>query len=576
MIIPRPEYPRPQMVRENWQNLNGEWEFDFDFSNSGRERKLFNADKLDKKIIVPFCPESELSGVNFKDFIPAVWYKRDFTLNREDVSGRVLLHFGAVDYHSVVWVNGNKIGEHCGGFTAFSFDITDAVKEGVNTVVLYAEDDVRSGKQPKGKQCVEHFPSGCNYTRTTGIWQTVWVESVPATYIADYKLTPDYRNGKVSIRAEIKGCTDGYKLIAKTFLSGKPTGETAVQAAPFVTLEVSLSEIDLWEPGNPALYDLTLSLENEEGVGDSVDGYFGLRGVEVKGKAICINGKPIFQRLVLDQGFYPDGIYTAPSDEALKADIVRCMELGFNGARLHEKVFEPRFLYWADKLGYLCWGEYANWGLNITKHEALGIFLSEWMESLDRDFNHPAIIGWCPFNETEVGFDDPVSVSIVRRIFEVTKMYDTTRPAIDTSGYVHCGKTDVYDVHDYEQNVDKYAERFGGEINCDYSRNRRQRWDGSKPFFVSEYGGTWWNPENPEGWGYGATPKSEDEVGDRYCGLTKILMDNPDICAFCYTQPYDVEQEQNGLYKYDRSPKFSQKIYDRIKETNMRKAAIEK
>lgn len=576
MNIPRPEYPRPQMVRQNWQNLNGEWEFEFDFSNSGKARKLYEEEAFSKTILVPFCPESDLSGIGMKDFIPAVWYKRDFTLQANDLSGRVLLHFGAVDYHCEAWVNGVWVGEHTGGYTSFCFDITEAAKEGTNTIVLYAEDDTRSPKQPSGKQATLLYSSGCHYTRTTGIWQTVWVEAVPSTYLAGYQLTPDYRNGKVSIRAEVKGCPDDYKLHASASLRGTPAGEVTVNAAPFVTFELSLSEIDLWEPGNPALYDLTLSLEDENGEGDRVEGYFGLRGIEIKGRAICINGKPVFQRLVLDQGFYPDGIYTAPNDEALKADIVRCMELGFNGARLHEKVFEPRFLYWADKLGYLCWGEYPNWGLDTSTYEALSIYLPEWLESMDRDFNHPSIVGWCPFNETDT---HPVSAMVVRRIYEVTKAYDPSRPAIDTSGYVHCGMTDIYDLHNYDQVTEKFASFFAAdaeEVDDNHFRNIYHKWDGKIPLFVSEYGGTWWNPDNPEGWGYGPTPESEEEVCRRYCSFTKTLLDAPHVCAFCYTQPYDVEQEQNGLYKYDRTPKFSQSVYDRMKEVNTQIAAIEK
>ena len=573
MNIPRPEYPRPQMVRPIWTNLNGEWEFDFDFSDSGRARGLPEAEHLEQTILVPFCPESRLSGIGFTDFMPAVWYKRRFTVAEADLSGRLLLHFGAVDYRCEVWLNGRSVGVHQGGYTPFTLDITDAAQPGENLITVCAQDDVRSGRQPRGKQSSELRSHGCDYTRTTGIWQTVWLEPVPKTYIAGCRVTPDYRNGKVSIDVTISGCPEGLMLTADADLDGRPAGRVSAKAAPHVTAELPLSLIDLWEPGHPALYDLTLSLSG----GDRVTGYFGLRGVEVHDGAVYLNGKPVFQRLVLDQGFYPDGIYTAPTDDDLKADIIRCQDLGFNGARLHQKVFEPRFLYWADKLGYLCWGEYPNWGFDITRPEALAIFLPEWTESVERDFNHPSIVGWCPFNETQPEYYSPTAQETVLRVYEMTKLLDRTRPVIDTSGFVHTGKTDLYDVHDYEQDPAVMAEHYArtGEGECFENFPQWAKWDGRTPLFVSEYGGTWWSPGVQDGWGYGQASKTEEEVCSRYCGLTRVLLENEKICAFCYTQPYDVEQEQNGLFRYDRTPKFSPEIYRRIRETNQLPAAIE-
>ena len=574
--IPRPEYPRPQLGRDAFLNLNGPWEFSFDFSNSGKARNYQLEPHFDRTITVPFCPESVLSGIGFTDFIPAVWYKRSFTLPEEALKGRVLLHFGAVDYRCTVWVNDVECGGHQGGYTPFTLDVTDAAKAGENKVVLWAEDDVRSQKQPGGKQCSEFRSYGCNYTRTTGIWQTVWVEWVPASYIASYRVIPDRRNSKITLKIAVEGCTKDAVLTAAAFFDGKEAGTAAAAAGPCTMLELPLSVTELWEPGHPALYDLKLTLSGPNGA-DEITGYFGLRDVEVRAKRLYINGKPVYQRLVLDQGFYPDGIYTAPSDEAMKADITRCQDLGFNGARLHQKVFEPRFLYWADHLGYLCWGEYPSWDLDLTRSEALGIFLPEWLESVDRDFNHPAIIGWCPLNETWPG--DLLNTTQV--IYQVTKRADPTRPVIDTSGYCHWGKTDIYDVHDYEQDPAVFAEHYahlsdGVCFVMDEHRNlKTNAWDGKTPVFVSEYGGTWWNPDVSDGWGYGQQPKSEEEVCDRYCGLTRALLENPRICAFCYTQPYDVEQEQNGLFHYDRSPKFSEETYRRIRETNLSPAAME-
>lgn len=589
--IPRPEYPRPQMVRDSWQNLNGSWEFEIDYGKSGKDRKLYDARKLNSCIIVPFCPESKLSGIENKDFMPAVWYRRDITIPAEWEGKRIILHFGASDYETEVWINGKSAGMHLGGYSSFSFDITGLVKSGSTTVTVCATDDVRSGLQPRGKQSSEYYSHSCDYTRTTGIWQTVWLEAVAMDYIKSLKYIPDPDNCALHIEAVFEGNTNGMEFKACAFYNGKSAGSSSVKAVgKAANLTMKLDEIHLWEPGKPELYDLELSLNNGEGITDKVSSYFGLRTVVLTDNTILINGKPVFQRLILDQGFYPDGIYTAPTDEALKNDILISMGMGFNGARMHEKIFEARFIYWADKLGYLVWSEHANWGLDITNPMGLERFLPEWMEAIERDFNHPALIGWCPFNETwDKNFEnpdgswDPMGIKqdneILRIVYNVTRALDRTRPVIDTSGNYHV-VTDIFDIHDYEQNPEKFAALFepmknGGEVYVTYPR--RQKYEG-QPYFVSEYGGIWWNPgqKDGNGWGYGgdeSRPKSEEDFLNRYAGLTNALLDNPRICAFCYTQLYDIEQEVNGLYTYDRKPKFNPEL---LKAINTRKAAIEK
>lgn len=573
--IPRPEYPRPQMVRDNWINLNGIWEFEIDSGKTGKERKLYETDKLKGSIVVPFCPESKLSGVGNKDFMEAVWYRKEFTIPDNWFSNRILLHFGAVDYETEVWVNGISAGTHRGGYTPFSFDITSLVKPDINTVTVMAKDTLRTGLQPSGKQSHSYHSHGCVYTRTTGIWQTVWLECVPSSYISSVKYIPDPDNNRIHIQAQINGDIKDYKFEAKAFYNGKKVGSNICYSKlPSLNISVGLSEIHLWEPGNPCLYDLELYLWKDNECIDMVKSYFGLRTVSWDNNKIYINNKAVFQRLVLDQGYYPDGIYTAPSDEDLKRDIEIAIAMGFNGARLHEKLFEPRFLYWADKMGYLVWGEYANWGLDITTPMGLERFLPEWLEAMERDSNHPAIIGWCPFNET---WDNSKGTKqddeVLRNIYNVTKHLDSTRPVIDTSGHYHV-VTDIFDIHDYEQNPIVFANKFeemktGGEAYNNYPDRHKY---GGQPYFVSEYGGIWWNPKDEEGWGYGARPASEEEFIERYRGLTEALLKHPRICAFCYTQLYDVEQEMNGLYTYERKPKFDTKI---IKEINSQPAAIE-
>jgi len=602
--IPRPEYPRPQLVRPDWMNLNGIWEFEIDHGRSGRERKVTEASSLKDSILVPFCPESELSGIGNKDFMSSVWYRRTFSLPQAWETGRVLVHFGAVDYFSEVWINGKSSGKHKGGYASFTHDITALLKSGENTILVCAEDDNRHGVQPHGKQSERYFSHGCDYTRTTGIWQTVWLEHVAETFVETLKFIPDPENACLHLEAVFNGLATGGMFTASASYAGNPVGGASAKiVGRQCRLTIALSETHLWAPGEPNLYDLCFSLSGTNAAGtvlsDSAESYFGLRSVSWDGHAIQINGRNVFQRLILDQGFWPDGIYTASSDEVLKKDIEYSMGLGFNGARMHEKIFEARYLYWADKLGYLVWGEHANWGLDISGPMGLERFLPEWMESMARDFNSPALVGWCPFNETwDQEFSNPIDGTwdprghrqdneVLRQIYLFSKAFDPTRPVIDTSGNYHV-VTDIFDVHDYEQDVEKFASHYaemknGGRMLADGTLEnggtvyntfpQRQKYEG-QPYFVSEYGGIWWNPANAgsEAWGYGDRPKSEAEFLARYEGLTRTLLENPNICAFCYTQLTDVEQEVNGLYTYARKPKFDPAV---IRAINTRKAAIE-
>ena len=565
----RTEHPKPQMQREHWQNLNGEWDFAFDFGCSGVERRFYERDGLDRKIQIPFCPESDLSGIGYKDFIPAVWYQKKVELTKEQLEGHVRLHFGAVDYECRLWVNGQEAGTHRGGYVSFSFDITRYAKEGANVLTLYARDDTRSGRQCKGKQSGLFHSHGCDYTRTTGIWQTVWLEFLPKAYIEKVYYYPNIAESSVTVRAVTVG--EGI-FSAEASYEGKICGQAQAKAtAGNVTLDIPLSELHLWEAGAGRLYDLKLSFGE-----DCVNSYFGMREIRLEGERVLINGRSVFQRLVLDQGFYPDGIYTAPSDQALQQDIRLSMEAGFNGARLHQKIFEERFLYHCDRMGYLVWGEQGNWGLDLSRPDGLKCFLPEWMEALDRDFNHPAIVGWCPFNETWDYEGRRQDNDLLAMVYRMTKLFDTTRPCIDTSGNYHV-VTDIYDMHDYEQDPAVFAASYeafaeGGPLT-DRMADRQTPVPGI-PVFISEYGGIKWDVEGSlaDSWGYGDGPKTEEEYIARYRGLTDALLDNPHMFGFCYTQLYDVEQEVNGLYTYDRKPKMDMEIFRKI---NSRKAAIE-
>lgn len=569
-MIPRSEFPNPQWERKSWRCLNGTWEFDFDFSRSAIDRKAYEKDKLPREITVPFCPESKLSGIGYTDFIPAVIYRRSVKISARELSGRIIIHFGAVDYKSVLYVNGDCAGAHSGGYSSFEYDITKYLKEGENVLFLYAEDDVRSGLQCAGKQSIQLNSHGCYYTRVTGIWQSVWLEFVPKNYIKSAKYYTDIQNGILTVIGETQGTGE---INIETFFEGAEMGSARVYSSGSFCASIKLSEIYLWQLGEGNLYDITLSMGN-----DKVYSYFGLRNTYICGMKYMLNDKTVFQRLVLDQGYYADGIYTAKDDAALKHDIELSMAAGFNGARLHQKVFEPRFLYYCDKMGYMVWGEQGNWGLDHSHSEAFVSFINEWYEVVNRDFNHPSIIGWCPFNETWDYVEGLNRNKLLSSVYKMTKILDTTRPCIDTSGNYHV-LTDIFDVHDYEQSPEKFKEYYmhikEGKVNDQIQRNperaKHQKYEGG-PVFISEYGGIKLDTDEYSGWGYGTAPKSQQELIERYAGLTNSIMDNEDIMGFCYTQLYDVEQEQNGLYTYERKPKFDMSIFKKI---NTRKAKIE-
>lgn len=558
-------------MRDDWINLNGEWEFEIDQSVSGAERGLFNAPSLSGRITVPFCPESALSGVGFRDFIACAWYRRTVQLPPEWLEGvktrgdRVLLHFGAVDHDAAVYINGTQVGAHSSGYTPFCFDITPHITP-ETVITLSARDDVRSGLVPSGKQSGKYASYGCYYTRTTGIWQTVWLERVPERYIRSLQIRPDPDNACAHISVRTRGSG---RVRVRAFYDGEPVGMSeAVTTAGAAELTVALSQIHLWEPGHGRLYDLKVRFEE-----DDVSSYFGLRSVSLEGGAFLLNGKTVFQRLVLDQGFYPDGIYTAPTEEALIRDIRLSMDAGFNGARLHQKVFEPRFLYHCDRMGYMVWGEYASWGLDVADINVLPRFLTEWTEALERDMSHPCIVVWAPFNETwnvrgRVQRDELLSVT-----WALTKRLDPTRPCVDTSGNFHV-TTDIFDLHDYDQSPETFKARYDALVSenvLNDPHRQRQTYRG-EPVMLSEYGGIKWDVSGGSGWGYGDAPATEEEFIDRYRGLTQALLDNPKICGFCYTQLYDVEQEMNGLYTYRRIPKFDISV---LRAINSAPAAIE-
>ena len=364
--IPRSEYPRPQFVRDDWLCLNGEWQFEIDQGDSGIHRGLLERE-LSDTITVPFCPESKLSGIENHDYYNAVWYRRRVTIPAAWAGRRILLHFQAVDYDSTIWVNGEEVGRHRGGFSPFSCDISDAAGAGDEIVIVLRARDDGQKPQPRGKQATDYGPEGAIYVRTTGIWQSVWLEPAPDIALRRPRITPDLANQTFRLEQPITGNAPGLRLRATLSDDAGEvvSAETSAEfdLSPRLDLPIPDDRLKLWDVGEPHLYDLEIALIDEDGnTIDHASSYAGMRAISIDGVAIKINGKTVFQRLVLDQGYYPDGIMTAPSDAALIEDIELSIAAGFNGARLHQKVFEERFLYHADRLGYIVWGEFGDWG----------------------------------------------------------------------------------------------------------------------------------------------------------------------------------------------------------------------
>ena len=592
MAIPRSEYPRPQFVRQDWLCLNGAWQFEIDTGDSGIERGLLERD-LSGEITVPFCPESPLSGVGNADFLNAVWYRREVTIPESWAGRNVLLHFQAVDYDATVWVDGREVGRHRGGWTPFTCDLSGVAGPGQTvTLVVRARDDHRQPK-PMGKQCPDYANRGCLYTRTTGIWQSVWLEPVPTCHLLRPRITPDVAGSRFVLVQPISNSRPGTALRV-TLKDGDGDVCTVTVPAdrdfcPRVNLPIPPERVRLWGPGDAHLYDLDVELLDADGrTTDRAAAYAGLRSVTIDGMAVRLNGRTVFQRLVLDQGYYPDGILTAPDDEALARDIEFSMAAGFNGARLHQKVFEERFLYHADRLGYLVWGEFGDWG--VGRMEPPATYITQWLEVLHRDYSHPCIVGWCPLNETGAPIEEGITAldDVTRGMFLAARAMDDTRPVLDASGYAHrVPEADVYDSHDYEQDPDKLRGRHAGLadgepfVNGDLERPCSIPY-GGQPFFVSEFGGIWWNEraaaadhgggDRRKSWGYGARVGDIEEFYRRFEGLCNALLDNPGMFGYCYTQLTDVYQEQNGIYAFDRSAKFD---VARIAAAQKRRAAIE-
>jgi len=578
MSTPRPDYPRPQFVREPWTSLNGEWEFAFDDARVGLQEKWYKGDReLPKRIQVPFAFESKLSGIGETGFHDVVWYRKQVSLPASFAGKRVLLHFGAVDYRADVWVNGELVASHEGGHTPFHADVTHALADGVNTIVVRAEDDGRDVFQPRGKQFWEEKSRAIWYTRTTGIWQTVWMEAVAPIYLEKVMFTPDIDRNEIRIRSFVQGDLAGknVRLRVRITFGGNPVVEDTFQirareeSRTIKLIDLNDHDMDrFWWPHRPNLYDVHFTVLVDEAAADEVDSYFGMRKVSVENGKFNLNNRPYYMKLVLDQGYFPDGNLTPPSDEAIKRDVELTKAMGFNGARKHQKVEDPRFLYWCDKLGLLVWGEMANaydfseaYSRRITK---------EWQEAVERDYNHPSIVVWVPLNES---WGVP-NIQIDKRqqqhalaMYHLTKSLDDTRLVVSNDGW-EMVQTDLYNIHDYEWRQDVLEKRYATvESAVSAMPARRQlsvggyRYEG-QPILVTEFGGIAYKKSDWEGWGYSGASDDEDFLA-RLRAVIRPLRLSGIVQGYCYTQLTDVEQEINGLLTYDRQPKVP---LEKIKE----------
>jgi beta-galactosidase/beta-glucuronidase len=572
-------HPRPQLTRDQWTDLCGTWGFAYDDDGVGlQENWPERSDVFDRTIVVPFPPESRASGIADPGFHPVVWYRRTFNLPVSDRPDRLLLHFGAVDYCARVWVNGRLVVEHEGGHTPFSADITSALRPDheEQVVVVRAEDRPTDLTQPRGKQFWEPKPRRIWYHRTTGIWQPVWIEPVSSTHIVDVRWTPDVDRGRLGLQVRLNHAP-AHPLHVRVRLTLRDISVAddtyTVERAELVrdiALEpggVTMSrEQLLWSPRTPNLIDAVITVLDGEQIVDEVRSYAGLRSAGFANGRFLLNGRPYYLRLVLEQGYWPESHLAAPSAEALRREVELTKALGFNGVRIHQKVEDPRFLYWCDRLGLLVWGEMAN--AFVFSPEAVERFTREWMEVVRRDYSHPCIVTWVPFNESwgvPSLETDPAQQSYVRALYHLTHAIDRTRPVIGNDGWEHLA-SDVWGVHDYALDGETIRRRYGSaealertltEVQPHYRtivlpEYHRQ----GEPIMLTECGGISYAPAPGEKWyGYG-TVSNPDAFLAKYEDLIGAILDCPTIAGFCYTQLTDTEQETNGLLLEDRSPKL--------------------
>jgi len=572
-------HPRPQLTRANWTDLNGPWDFAHDDGDIGLSERWFERPvNFPQRILVPFPPESAASGLLERGFHRVLWYRRDFDWPMAERSSPLRLHFGAVDYRARVWVNGTPVAEHEGGHTPFHADIGHALANGeTQTIVVRVEDDPKDLAQPRGKQDWDLEPHAIFYHRTSGIWQTVWLEPLPQRFVESLRWTTDAQSGRVGVRVKLNRASTpvhalrvtleahGQVFIEDTCRIGTDELNREFQIDP-VTFQLERHRL-VWSPESPNLLEAMIELLDSDGnVIDRVHSYLGLRSVGLNAGRFTLNNSPYYLRLVLAQNYWPESHLAAPSPEALRLEVERTKSLGFNGVRIHQKVEDPRFLYWCDRLGLLVWGEMAN--AYVFTPESQTRLVREWLEVIERDASHPCIVTWVPINESWGVPNlegDAAQRNFVRSLYYLTKSLDPSRPVIGNDGWEFlCA--DILGIHDYADDGETLRARYATEDALEQTLgtvqpSRRNFFlDGHRrsdqPVMLTEFGGLSLRPEDDElWWGYGAI---KDHAGllEKLEELFAAVLASSVITGFCYTQLTDTEQEQNGLLRADRTPKL--------------------
>lgn len=586
------DYPRPQFVRNNWENLNGAWDFAFDDAHCGEQESWYKDFKGNMTIQVPFTYETKMSGIQDETRHDQIWYRRSFQVDGSRLEKEnYKLHFEGSDFITKVWVNGQYVGDHRGGYARFSFDITDVVRDGENELVVKVEDSFDM-QQPRGKQRWIDKNFGCWYVQTTGIWKTVWSEYVPKISLKNVKMTPNLQEHSLEVEYEVDApeniMGEDLLVVASVSFKGVPVSKviTAVTAGHVETkIDVFLRNnnfglewgVRTWSPEEPDLYDVKFQLIYQGNAEDTVASYFAMREIRIDGSNILLNGHPIYQRLILDQGYWKDSHLTPPSEEALIEDIDKIHALGYNGLRKHQKIEDERFLYWCDVKGMLVWSEMAA-AYQYTDY-AVSEFVSEWMEIVKQNYNHPCIITWTPFNESW-GVNQietrKMEQHFTEAVYYLTKSLDKYRPVIVNDGWEHT-ISDIITLHDYEEVGDilkaRYTECKDEIMSTEvyHSSGKSAFANGyeykGQPVIISEYGGIAFNNDD-SGWGYGNKVNTKEEFIKRFDEITTAVKEIPYVCGFCYTQVSDVQQEINGMMDMERNFKVNPEI---IREINERK-----
>jgi hypothetical protein len=564
-------YPRPQFRRSDWRSLNGTWDFAIDAEAIWSPAEV----PWEREIQVPFSPETPASGIGDTGLFKAVWYRLKFRPPEVGPEERLLLHFGAVDNHAMVWVDGTIVVEHEGGYTPFSADITDALGSAdEHEIIVRAYDNPGDLEKPRGKQDWQADAHSIWYPRTTGIWQTVWIERVPATRIRNIQWNASIERWEIGLDAFVlaedrRKLTLAVKLHVDELVLAEDR-YTVVAGEVHRGIALSDPGIDdfrnelLWSPLSPKLIEAELELFDENGQRiDRVESYTALRGFAVQGDRFILNGRPYPLRMVLDQGYWPESGMTPPSDDALKLDVELAKAMGFNGVRKHQKIEVPRYLYWADRLGLLVWEEMPS-AYRFTRH-SVEMLTQQWLEAMRRDQSHPSIMAWVPFNESwgvpNLANSLPER-NYVRALYFLTKTQDPSRPVVGNDGWESVA-TDIIGIHDYDDDLKRISRRyFAFEVPKLLARERpggRQlvvdSHQGEHPLVLSEFGGISLIDPRNECWAYSYCA-SEEELAERFRALLRVVRDLELLAGFCYTQFADTYQESNGLLRADRTPKI--------------------